>query len=89
MYVGECSLSHFSVTPPPPLTLSPPPCLSVLFSPQPMYYALGHFSCFIPPGSVRIASRVDEPLFESDLEAVAFVTESESRNVTTLVVLNK
>eukprot|EP01013_Petalomonas_cantuscygni_P043416 TRINITY_DN8177_c0_g1_i1.p1 TRINITY_DN8177_c0_g1~~TRINITY_DN8177_c0_g1_i1.p1 ORF type:complete len:566 (-),score=55.23 TRINITY_DN8177_c0_g1_i1:503-2200(-) len=50
---------------------------SSLFVRQPMWYAMGHFSAFVPPGSARVASRVDHVLPLFPLEAVAFLRPHE------------
>jgi glucosylceramidase len=47
-----------------------------------MFYILGHFSKFIPPGSIRINSTIT---FSEKLEIIAFVTPSNQR---VLVALN-
>lgn len=41
------------------------------FYKQPMYYALAHFSKFIPPDSVRIDTEVLSP--DYDIHSVAFI----------------
>jgi glucosylceramidase len=54
---------------------------------QPMYYALGHFSRFIPPNSRRIGMKSEvNSSFEAPMEAVAFRTPSREIVV---VVLNR
>lgn len=60
------------------------------FYKQPMFYALGHFSKFVPAGSVHVTSRVvkdgdDEGDDEGDLHAAAF-TRADGGNV--LILLN-
>lgn len=53
------------------------------FYKQPMYYAIGHFSKFIPEGSVRIEAKSD-----ANLPLVA-LTRPEPDGKTVLVILNK
>ncbi|CAH2094054.1 unnamed protein product [Euphydryas editha] len=55
------------------------------FLKQPMYYAMGHFSKFIPRGSVRIKVVEKKPLFSSALRHVAFLTP---KNTTVVVIYN-
>ncbi|XP_069998576.1 putative glucosylceramidase 3 [Penaeus vannamei] len=61
------------------------------FYKQPMFYALGHFSKFVPAGSVHVTSRVvkdgddDEGDDEGDLHTAAF-TRADGGNV--LILLN-
>lgn len=52
---------------------------------QPMFYAMGHFSKWIPRGSVRIAVSENKGLLEQALEHVAFLTP---QNTIVLVVQN-
>ncbi|KAL1422243.1 hypothetical protein MTO96_022124 [Rhipicephalus appendiculatus] len=59
------------------------------FYKQPMYYAIGHFSKFIPPGSVRIDSRLIRAGLadlSTKLEYAAFLTPEQAIVV---IVLNK
>lgn len=44
------------------------------FIKQPMFYALGHFSKFVPRGSVRIKITENKPFLRHSIENVAFVT---------------
>ncbi|KAJ8924253.1 hypothetical protein NQ315_007045 [Exocentrus adspersus] len=53
------------------------------FYKQPMFYALGHFSKFVIPGSVRIEASVGE-----DLEDVRVVAFERPDNVTAVVIYN-
>lgn len=55
------------------------------FYKQPMYYALGHFSKFLPPGSRRIAMSSSSWWF-SDAASIAFLTPDDELVV---IVLNK
>ena len=50
---------------------------------QPMFYHLGHFSKFVPPGSQRIGVNSSE---ETSLEFIGFVTPEIN---TVLVILNR
>lgn len=50
---------------------------------QPMFYHLGHFSKFVPPGSKRIEVT---PSKDTSLEFIGFVTPESN---TVMVVLNK
>jgi glucosylceramidase len=53
---------------------------------QPMYYALAHFSAFIPPGANRIQSvSSGGTVLQPNMESVAFTKDG----VTSLVVLNR
>lgn len=52
------------------------------FYKQPMYYALGHFSKFIPPGSVRIESNVST----GDIKVTAFLRPD---NGISLIIFNE
>uniref|UniRef100_A0A7E4VSA1 Glucosylceramidase n=1 Tax=Panagrellus redivivus TaxID=6233 RepID=A0A7E4VSA1_PANRE len=53
---------------------------------QPMFYALGHFSKFVPPGSIRVKITDDSGTQPTgDIEAVAFTT-SDNRN--RVIVIN-
>ncbi|KAJ8963242.1 hypothetical protein NQ318_018708 [Aromia moschata] len=54
------------------------------FYKQPMFYALGHFSKFIRPGSVRLDASITGS--DNDLKAVAFLRPD---NLIALVVFNK
>lgn len=56
------------------------------FVKQPMYYAMGHFSKFIPRGSLRIKVVEKKQLLSSSLRHVAFLTP---KNTTVVVVYNK
>jgi glucosylceramidase len=56
------------------------------FVKQPMFYALGHFSKFIPRGSRRIAVTEKKPLLYSSIDNVAFLTPS---NTIVAVLYNK
>lgn len=47
------------------------------FYKQPIFYVLGHFSKFIPPGSVRIESNLDG-YRSNQIEAVAFLCPDET-----------
>lgn len=51
---------------------------------QPMFYAMGHFSKFLTPNSVKI--RLNKPVNETGFEAVAF---ERTDNATVLIALNK
>lgn len=53
------------------------------FYKQPMFYALGHFSKFIPRGSIRVKTEVN------DYSGVEVVAVKRPDNATTVVVLNK
>jgi hypothetical protein len=44
------------------------------FIKQPMFYAVGHFSKFIPRGSRRIAVTEQKPVLYSSIDNVAFLT---------------
>lgn len=46
------------------------------FVKQPMFYAIGHFSKFIPRGSQRIQIKQKKGFFQAGIEHVAFVTKS-------------
>ncbi|XP_065174654.1 lysosomal acid glucosylceramidase-like isoform X2 [Sycon ciliatum] len=63
------------------------------FYKQPMYYAIGHFSAFILPGSVRIHTDLSEPFLSWDLETVSFLTPAAisglQQDLVTTVILNK
>lgn len=50
---------------------------------QPMYYALAHFTRFLPAGSVRLNTTSEK---DSPVEVVAFDT---TNNATVLVALNR
>lgn len=52
------------------------------FYKQPMFYALGHFSKFIVPGSVRLKTT----FVGDDIRAVAFLRPD---NIKAVVILNK
>lgn len=52
------------------------------FYKQPMYYVLGHFSKFIPPGSVRIESSVST----ADIKVTAFLRPD---NGISLIIFNE
>lgn len=54
------------------------------FYKQPMFYALGHFSKYIPPNSVRIDTKTENGNIK--LQSVAFSTPD---NGTVLVILNR
>ncbi|XP_077513151.1 lysosomal acid glucosylceramidase-like [Amblyomma americanum] len=56
------------------------------FYKQPMYYALGHFSKFVPRGSVRIDSRLEGGTAAAKLEYAAFKTPD---SAVVVIVLNK
>jgi len=63
------------------------------FYKQPMFYFLGHFSRFVPPGSVRIDSQLWGPAYNgtagvaaNPVESVAFDTPDGQR---VLVLLNR
>lgn len=56
------------------------------FYKQPMYYVLGHFSKFVPRGSVRIDSRLEGDVAASKLEYAAFKTPD---SAVVVIVLNK
>jgi glucosylceramidase len=56
------------------------------FIKQPMFYAIGHFSKFIPRGSRRIAVTEKKPLLYSSVENVAVVTPD---NTLVAVLYNK
>ena len=56
--------------------------LNVLCYLQPMFYHLGHFSKFVPPGSQRIEVKASE---ESSLQFIGFITPD---SLTVVVVLN-
>lgn len=47
------------------------------FYKQPMYYAISHFSRFVPRGSRRIGLRVDSDGGSTDVESVAFLTPAD------------
>ena len=51
-----------------------------------MYYYLGHFSKFVPPGSKRIKTNSQAPLLVAPMEVTGFLTPD--GNVV-LVVLNR
>ncbi|XP_032682320.1 lysosomal acid glucosylceramidase-like [Odontomachus brunneus] len=53
------------------------------FYKQPMFYVLGHFSKYVPPGSVRISSTLAR---SEGIDSVAFFTPD---NATVLVILNR
>ncbi|CAG4959370.1 unnamed protein product [Colias eurytheme] len=55
------------------------------FYKQPMYYALGHVSKFVPKGSVRIEVSESKGLLQSSIPNAAFLTP---RNTTVLVLAN-
>jgi O-glycosyl hydrolase len=55
------------------------------FIKQPMFYALGHFSKFIPRGSIRIDVTQQAPFLYSSIEHVAVVTP---RNTIVVVLYN-
>ncbi|XP_063832884.1 lysosomal acid glucosylceramidase-like [Ostrinia nubilalis] len=55
------------------------------FIKQPMYYAMGHFSKFVPRGSRRIKSTEKKSLLSSSLDNVAFITPY---NTVVVVVYN-
>ncbi|CAG9791612.1 unnamed protein product [Diatraea saccharalis] len=55
------------------------------FVKQPMYYALGHFSKFLPRGSQRIKVTEKKPFWSSRVENVAFLTP---RNTLVVVLYN-
>ncbi|KAK8788549.1 hypothetical protein V5799_021675, partial [Amblyomma americanum] len=55
------------------------------FYKQPMYYALGHFSKFVPRGSVRIDSSLEGDVAAAKLEYAAFKTPDSAAVV---IVLN-
>ena len=50
---------------------------------QPSFYAMGHFSKFISPDSVRIGHKVDKPI-----EGLSLLTTRRPDNQTVLVALN-
>ncbi|XP_077516394.1 putative glucosylceramidase 4 [Amblyomma americanum] len=56
------------------------------FYKQPMYYALGHFSKFVPRGSVRIDSSLEGDVAAAKLEYAAFKTPD---SAVVVIVLNK
>uniref|UniRef100_A0A224YZB4 Glucosylceramidase n=1 Tax=Rhipicephalus zambeziensis TaxID=60191 RepID=A0A224YZB4_9ACAR len=60
------------------------------FYKQPTYYAMGHFSKFIPRGSIRIFSRLEQKgiidIFEKGLEHTAFLRPD---SAVVVIVLNK
>ena len=56
--------------------------LNVLCYLQPMFYHLGHFSKFVPPGSQRIEVKATE---ESSLQFIGFITPD---SLTVVIVLN-
>jgi glucosylceramidase len=49
------------------------------FYKNPMFYALGHFSKFVPPGSVRIDASISRLPYNNRFDAVAFVTPNSQR----------
>mmetsp|Transcript_23866 Transcript_23866/g.64473 ORF Transcript_23866/g.64473 Transcript_23866/m.64473 type:complete len:117 (-) Transcript_23866:112-462(-) len=56
------------------------------FYKQSMYYYLGHFSKFVPPGSKRIKVESQAPTLVAPMEATGFLTPDGS---IVLVVLNR
>lgn len=56
------------------------------FIKQPMFYAMGHFSKFIPRGSQRIKVVEHKSIFQSSVDNVAFLTP---RNTVTVVLYNR
>lgn len=56
------------------------------FFKQPMFYAMGHFSKFIPRDSTRIKVTEKKSLFSSYLHQVAFITP---RNTIVIIIYNK
>lgn len=55
------------------------------FYKQPMYYAMGHFTKFLPRGSWRITSRKDS----GDVGKLEFVAFQTPQNATVVVVVNR
>lgn len=53
------------------------------FYKQPMFYALGHFTKFIPNGSIRVKSNVN---YNDDVEVIAVKRPD---NAIAIVILNK
>ncbi|KAJ8894004.1 hypothetical protein PR048_006612 [Dryococelus australis] len=53
------------------------------FYKQPMFYALAHFSKFVPPGSVRIGLESEQ---DGGIENVAFLSPD---NITVVIMQNK
>lgn len=51
---------------------------------QPMYYSMGHFSKFLPPGSIRVALNEDSK--SNNLVSVALVRPD---NATVVIVQNR
>nr|CAD7572404.1 unnamed protein product [Timema californicum] len=59
-------------------------CITDEFYKQPMFYALAHFSKFVPPGSVRISLETENN--SNFIENVAFVTED---GIKVIILQNK
>lgn len=56
------------------------------FIKQPMFYASGHFSKFVPRGSVRIQITEKHSLLESSLYKIAFLTP---KNTIVVIIYNE
>lgn len=53
---------------------------------SPMYYVLGHFSRYIPEGSIKVGHRINNNVYDYHFETVSFL--SPNKNQLTTVVLN-
>lgn len=61
-----------------------------LYHKSPMFYVLGQFSRYIPPGSTRLEARLENGHFDHQLEMVTFLLPTDDANAAKLatVVLN-
>lgn len=58
-----------------------------LYYKNPMFYAIGHFSRYIPPGSVRVETRLFNGQYDYQLETVTFMLPNR-QNLTTVILNN-
>ena len=56
------------------------------FFKQPLFYVMQHFSRFVPPGSVRIDTRLNFEPFFTELHILAFETP---QNETVVIIYNR